>query len=94
LDDPDLFRVERAGGRHLQSVGASRYAVIEKAVIAAAGHHATAAEDHAFPVDPKSAALLGGPVATYAVLAEDGLDVAGEVDFRGGLSGQNPSEQK
>ena len=48
-----------------------RYPVKQKAVVAAAGNHATAADDRAFPIEAHSTALLRGPVAGHAVLPQD-----------------------
>ena len=61
----------------------------EKAVLAGTGDDATPPKHNALAIDTEAAELLRGSVATDAVLPEDGLNVAGEVDFGGRLRGHN-----
>ena len=75
--------------RHPRAIGGAGDAVKKKAVLAGTGDDAPAPKNNALAIDTEAAELLRGSVATDAVLPEDGLNVAGEVDFGGRLRGHN-----
>src|ERR1039458_8044137 len=83
LDDLNLFRVECACGRHLQSKIGANQPVIQKAVLEAARHHAPGAWLHhgASAVDTQPVVLYGRSVAAYAVLTENRLHVTRKIHF-------------
>ena len=72
LDDSDLFRLQRPGGRHLRTEFVAGHAVIEDAVGAAARHHAaeTRLKSGASAVESQAVHLLRGSVTANAVLPE------------------------
>jgi hypothetical protein len=90
FNDVDLFRTERPGGGHLHAIRVPRYPVIQKAVVTAAGHYATATDDRAFPVEPQSTGLLRGPMTAHTVLPQDWQHILCEIDFSRGLGRQYP----
>ncbi len=83
LDDADLLRRERAGGRHLRLVDAGDAAVDQAAVRASRhdGHLAAARDESGFAlVEAEGRHLLGGAVTGPTIFAKDGFDVAIEID--------------
>ena len=86
LDDFDLFGTQRTGRRHRSAVPVANDAVIDEAVAAASGHDAAGEGLHhgTSAIEPHAGTLLGGAMTIAALSAEDGQDVAAEVDLRGG----------
>ena len=89
FDGGDLFGTKRAGGRHLRTVSVTDEAVINEAVGAASRDDAAGEGLHhgASAIEAHARALLCGPMAIAALLAEYGQDVAAEINlgWSGGL---------
>ena len=83
LDDADLFRSQRAGWRHLQTVFGPGHPVVKEAVFAAARHDAAEAglKDGASAVEPQAVHLLRRSVTTNTVLPEHRQDIPAEIDL-------------
>ena len=82
-DDLGLFARQRAGRRHLLAERGADHAVIQAAAVGVAGSDvglAASAQGVGAPIEPESAELLRRAVAADAVLAEDRLHIALEID--------------
>src|SRR5262249_28294683 len=88
LDGIDLLLAERAGSGHLWAVLAPDQFQVKPADCAVAGHdHGRGPAPHrvAAAVEPEAMHLLRWPVALNAVLLQERLNVATEIDLAGGL---------
>src|SRR5262249_13168590 len=91
LERRDVLRRQRTGRRHLDAELRADETLIEAAAFGVAGADIglrAAAHRVGTPIETEAVHLLLGTVAAQAMLAEDRLHVAAEVDLASGLGAQ------